>query len=472
MRIALISCTSKKKGYKCKAAELYSESARFVLAYEYAKKTCDEVYILSAKYGLISEYEVIEPYNETLRDKSKADRKAWSLNVLVSIQKKFSLDNDEYLILAGNVYIEYLLPYLDKYELPLKGQRIGNWIPVLRSLLGKDRIDSEENDCHIIHSIFNGMQRLSWHDINTIPFSNGIYIMFETGEKYAGMDRIVRIGTHRADNNLKERLRDHFVRRNADGSIFRKNIGRAILHKSNDPYEAVWELNTSNAAVLEANTELIDIDYENEIETIISNYLQSHISFVCFEVDTKAERLRLEEGLIALLNNSAGYYSSQSWLGRYSPKAEIVNSGLWNVQGLNGIPLTKKEIEKIKCIVEGVHKASISHSNMSINIDEKMKERSNEQVKKNFISAVPGNLTIRVGTAEIKGFIAEFLEKSREKGKDYVDIVSGDIHREMKLRNKMPSVCSAMYQMMKSNDEILSATPSGKSSTIKIRYYL
>ena len=164
-----------------------------------------------------------------------------------------------------------------------------------------------------------------------------------------------------------------------------------------------------------------------------------------------AERLRLEEGLIALLNNSADYYSSQSWLGRYSPKAEIVNSGLWNVQGLNGIPLTKKEIEKIKCIVEGVHKASISHSNMSININEKMKERSNEQVKINFISAVPGNSTTRVGIAEIKGFIAEFLEKFREKGKDYVEIVSGDIHREMKLRNKMPSVCSAMYQMMKSN---------------------
>ena len=59
-----------------------------------------------------------------------------------------------------------------------------------------------------------------------------------------------------------------------------------------------------------------------------------------------------------------------------------------------------------------------------------------------------------------------------DESKDYVDIVSGDIHREMKLRNKMPSVCSAMYQMMKSNDEILSATPSGKSSTIKIRYYL
>ena len=134
--------------------------------------------------------------------------------------------------------------------------------------------------------------------------------------------------------------------------------------------------------------------------------------------------------------------------------------------------MTKKEIEKIKYIVEGSHNVSINQGYLSINIKDKTKNRNNEQVKKNSISAVSENITNKVGTAEIKAFIAELLEKSREKGKDYVDIISGDIHREMNLRNKMPSVCSAMYQMMKSNDEILSATPSGKSSTIKIRYYL
>ncbi len=32
MKIALISCTSKKKQYKCKASELYLESPRFALA--------------------------------------------------------------------------------------------------------------------------------------------------------------------------------------------------------------------------------------------------------------------------------------------------------------------------------------------------------------------------------------------------------------------------------------------------------
>lgn len=62
MKIGLISCTSSKKDYACIAREMYSESPRFTLCYEYSKKTCDRVYILSAKHGIISEDKVIEPY--------------------------------------------------------------------------------------------------------------------------------------------------------------------------------------------------------------------------------------------------------------------------------------------------------------------------------------------------------------------------------------------------------------------------
>lgn len=125
MKIALISCTSKKKTYKCKASELYSESPRFALAYNYAKKNSDKVYILSAKYGLVSDDEIIEPYNETLKDKSVEERKKWSENVLKNLESKFSLEDDEFLILAGVKYNEYLLPCINKYELPLKGKRMG-----------------------------------------------------------------------------------------------------------------------------------------------------------------------------------------------------------------------------------------------------------------------------------------------------------------------------------------------------------
>ena len=67
MRIALISCTSRKKAYKCPARDLYSESPRFRLAYALAKLVADNIFILSAKYGLVPEHMIIEPYNETLK---------------------------------------------------------------------------------------------------------------------------------------------------------------------------------------------------------------------------------------------------------------------------------------------------------------------------------------------------------------------------------------------------------------------
>jgi hypothetical protein len=84
--------------------------------------------------------------------------------------------------------------------------------------------------------LFNDLPRLDWKMIDRVPFENGIYVMFEKGESYNGLDRIVHIGTHRGKHRLKTRLRDHFVKEDADASIFRKNIGRAFLNMSSEPY--------------------------------------------------------------------------------------------------------------------------------------------------------------------------------------------------------------------------------------------
>ena len=42
-RIALISCTSSKKTYRCPARELYSESPRFRLAIAFAKLVANKI---------------------------------------------------------------------------------------------------------------------------------------------------------------------------------------------------------------------------------------------------------------------------------------------------------------------------------------------------------------------------------------------------------------------------------------------
>ncbi|MDR3075504.1 MAG: hypothetical protein LBU30_05665 [Candidatus Methanoplasma sp.] len=95
-------------------------------AYRYAKKlNADRVFILSAKYGLLEEYDSIEPYNETLNNKTAAEVKKWADGVLVSLAEKTDLQNDEFVFLAGEKYRKYLVGHLQHVDVPLLGMRIG-----------------------------------------------------------------------------------------------------------------------------------------------------------------------------------------------------------------------------------------------------------------------------------------------------------------------------------------------------------
>lgn len=58
------------------------------------------------------------------------------------------------------------------------------------------------------------------------------------------------MGTHTSEGRLKARLKDHFISRNKDGSIFRKNVGKALLSKIKDPYLDIWALDTSNKKII------------------------------------------------------------------------------------------------------------------------------------------------------------------------------------------------------------------------------
>ena len=346
-RIAIISCTSSKKSYTCKASELYSESPRFRLAYEYAKLVSDKIFVLSAKYGLVPEDRVIEPYNETMKDKNTMQRREWSVHVLSELSLVSDLDQDNYIVLAGESYIENLSPHLNNYSRPLKGKALGEWIPELKRLIN---LEHETDNTIILHKLFNGLPRLDWTMIKQLPYCNGIYIMFEKGESFLGLDRIVRVGTHRGQNRLCKRLQDHFIKEDADGSIFRKNIGRAYLNKAEDPYLRIWEIDRHLAENARGKGYLINESIEDELEARISDHLRNNISFVCFPVEEKTERLHLEEGIIATLNRFPAFGPGENWLGLSSPVPEISQSGLWNRQGLNGQPLTDMELERVKCL--------------------------------------------------------------------------------------------------------------------------
>jgi len=123
--------------------------------------------------------------------------------------------------------------------------------------------------CKQIHHLFSKLQRHSFpFDENAIP-KNGIYILFEKGETAHDTDRIVRIGTHTGDNQLRSRLKQHFVKENKDRSIFRKNIGRALLSKVNNSFLEQWEWDLTTRANKEKYIPLLNTQKQAEVEYYI-----------------------------------------------------------------------------------------------------------------------------------------------------------------------------------------------------------
>lgn len=204
-----------------------------------------------------------------------------------------------------------------------------------------------------LHKLFNCQKRYHF------PFSefrkeipkNGIYIIFENGEKYLQFDRIVRVGTHTGNNQLYSRLNQHYIKENKNRSIFRKNIGRCILNKANNPYLRIWDLDTTSAEEKKMNGHLVDVDFEKQIERQISKYIQENLSFCVFRIDDKEQRLFWESKIASILAQSRELRPSSGWLGNYSPKEKIRASGLWQVNGLDGEGLEEKEFEGLKTIV-------------------------------------------------------------------------------------------------------------------------
>jgi hypothetical protein len=181
---------------------------------------------------------------------------------------------------------------------------------------------------------------------------NGIYILFEKGETSHGMSRIVRVGTHTGKNQLLSRLKQHFIMENKDRSIFRKNIGRAILNKSKDPFLKDWEIDLTTKKAKDKFKDKIDFNKQREIEKQVTKYLQDNFSFVVFEINDKNKRLELESKIISSLSSCDHCSPSPNWLGLSSPKEKIKSSGLWLVNELNKEPLSESDFQELKSIIK------------------------------------------------------------------------------------------------------------------------
>ena len=123
--VYLIGCTKNKQEHSCNAEVMYKPSALFRASLNYALNNVNDknsqIFVLSAKYHLLSLPEVIEPYDVTLKKMKLCETKEWGKIVYNQMQNKFDMENTHFIFLAGKDYIKPLLPYLEKnnYSIPI-----------------------------------------------------------------------------------------------------------------------------------------------------------------------------------------------------------------------------------------------------------------------------------------------------------------------------------------------------------------
>lgn len=174
--------------------------------------------------------------------------------------------------------------------------------------------------------------------------ARGVYFFTEPGEHRhtdSAVPRIVRVGTHavsaKSKSTLRGRLKQHLGTRagggNHRGSIFRLHVGAALLARDRTSLPT-WGLGSSapeSVRQCEATRAA-----EAEIEQRVSEYIGA-MSVVWISVPddpgSQSNRGLLERNAIALLSNQLSPIDAASagWLGRFSPRREIRESALWNL---------------------------------------------------------------------------------------------------------------------------------------------
>ena len=206
--------------------------------------------------------------------------------------------------------------------------------------------------CGKLHEIISKLKRYHFpFDEASIP-RNGIYVLFEKNEKGHCGDRIVRIGSHMGENNLRSRLKEHFVVENKDRSIFRKNIGRALLNKNKDKYIEKWELDLTTRQNKERYEHIIDKKRQEMIEKEVSKIIRENFTFSVIDVETKKDRVFYEARIIAEVSKCVICGPSKRWIGYSSTLEKIRGSGLWQVQKLYKESFSLEELETFAKKVE------------------------------------------------------------------------------------------------------------------------
>ncbi len=419
----LISCCAKKKECEHYAEVLY-DSDGFKIRLAYARLlNPDGIFVISALYHVVSLTDFIKPYNVCLKDFSSAEKREWAKICWKQLDMVSDRQNDKYIILAGKDYYEELVKGIKYYKIPTQHLSQFKQTPWINSQI----------TCDLIHKFANKLPRFTYpFDKSKLP-RNGVYFFFEKGETYKEFDRIVRIGTHDGDGNLPSRLVEHLNDENKDRSIFRKNIGRAILNKKDDSFLTCWERDLTTKKVKDTYSSSIDFEKLKRIEKQVSEYMRNNLSFSVFEVATKENRHYMEKLLIKRVSEEKMFFPSKDWFGNFSPEEKIRSSGMW----------LKQHVAKEKT-----------------NMNTKQVPKSVKQVKTEGLSQ----------KVQIEIFIEDYIDKSE---KDEIVLSAREIRKWPCVANictnkNYKNICRAMKDVFKYHSSYIDGID--ESSSFKMLY--
>lgn len=132
--IFLVSCVGKKQSAPAPARHLYT-SEWFLRARAYVERQEAPWFILSAKLGLVSPDQIVEPYEQTLNEMPIINRRAWA-SVVMNQMDEMLPNANRCIAFAGQRYREFLMDYLlERFdtEVPMCGLAIGRQLQWLGS---------------------------------------------------------------------------------------------------------------------------------------------------------------------------------------------------------------------------------------------------------------------------------------------------------------------------------------------------
>lgn len=135
--VALVSCSKKKRAGMHRAAELYN-SPLFKFSFRFASRSCDEIWILSAKHGLVHPDKKIKSYNRSLKTVPRQEQRKWARRVAKAVTRHFP-KGTKLEFYCGEVYLRDLISLLNTSFVciaPLRGLSLGKQLQWYKERIG------------------------------------------------------------------------------------------------------------------------------------------------------------------------------------------------------------------------------------------------------------------------------------------------------------------------------------------------